>query len=875
MSSWANLRRTLTALLRRPPDRDLEDELRFHLEMEANALSRDGLPSDRARDEARRRLGGVDRYTEELRDVRGGRRLDAFSQDIRYAARLARRSPAFAAIVVATLALAIGSSTAIFSVVNAVLLQPLPFPDPDALVRLYAQNPDRSAPRFSVSYADFLDWRRDTRSFSGMSVFAGTAPTLLGDGEPERIAGLAVSNNFFDVLGVRAALGRLFGPDDADGESSDAIILTDGFWRRRFGADPNIVGKRIEMTGRSRVVIGVLPQSFGLDGRPIDAFTVFAPSTISGVANHGQHMLETIARLAPGVTLAQAQQDLSAAAARLADSYADIKGWSANVFRFSDELTRGVKNPLLVLLAAAMLVLLIGCVNVANLLITRSAVRGREVVLRQALGASRGRLISQLLAESGLLAVLGGVVGVALSTLMTRTLIALAPQGLLPSSTAQLLDLRVLGFAMLLSLGTALLVGLWPAVRATTSKIASTLRDGGRTAAGATHAASIRRTLVVGEISLALVLLICSTLVLKSLRRMLDVNPGFAIDHIVTMRLAPGGQYADTMLVALYRNVTRNIAGRAGIEAVAAANVPPLSAGGITTPIRLLGRPTTGTERIMSALTAVTPGYFKATDVKLLRGRDFTWDDPGPALIVNQTAAKQFWPNEDPIGKRVAFGIRDTVGLEVVGVAADSRSRAITTDPAPVLYMAYSGATNVARSMLLIVRGSGDVASLVATSKAALREVDPKLPLFGVRSLRAIVDQSLAQSRLNTTILAIFAGLALLLAGIGIYGVVSFSVAQRTQEIGVRMALGAQPGDVFRLVLREGTLLSALGVSIGLVAAWGATSVIQSWLFGIGRNDPTTLVLAASTLVAIAVVASAVPALRATRVDPLLAMRSE
>ena len=873
MSVWINLIRRL-ASFGRSPDRDLEEELRFHLEMEAGALQRDGLSPDQARDEARRRLGGVDRYTEELRDVRGGRRADDFAQDLRYAARLARRSPAFTAIVVATLALAIGSSTAIFSVVNTVLLQPLPYPQPDDLVRLYSQNPDRSTARFNVSYADFLDWQRDTRSFAGMSVFAGTAPTLLGDGEPERLAGLAVSSNFFDVIGAHASLGRLFGAVDADGESSDAIILTDGFWHRRFAADPNIVGKRLDMTGRSRVVIGVLSPDFVFDGRPIDAFTVFAPSSIPGVANHGQHMLEAIGRIKPGISLAQAHQDLAAAATRLADAYPEIKGWSTNVFRFSDEITFGVKNPLLVLLAAAMLVLLIGCVNVANLLITRSAIRGREVVLRQALGASRGRLISQLLAESGLVALIGGAVGVALSTIMTRSLIALAPPGLLPPD-APLLDVRVLGFAVALSLGTALLVGLWPALRATTPKISSTLRDGGRGTAGGTHAAAVRRTLVVGEISLALVLLICSTLVVKSLRRMLDVNPGFAIDNIVTMRVAPGGQYSDTMLVALYRNLTQNIAGRAGVQAVAAANVPPLSAGGISTPIRLIGRPSSGTERIMSAVTAITPGYFKTTDIRLLRGHDITWSDPRAALIVNQTAAKKFWPNEDPIGKRVAFGARDTVGLEVVGVAADSRSRAITTDPVPLLYMAYSGATSVARSMTVIVRGNVDVASLVAASKASLRDVDPKLPMFAIRSLRQIVDQSLAQSRLNTTILAIFAGLALLLAGLGIYGVVSFSVAQRRQEIGVRMALGAQQRDVFRLVLREGTMLSVLGVVIGLVAAWGATSVIQSWLFGIERTDPATLVVTAATLVAIAVAASCVPALRATRVDPLLAMRSE
>lgn len=452
-----------------------------------------------------------------------------------------------------------------------------------------------------------------------------------------------------------------------------------------------------------------------------------------------------------------------------------------------------MKNPLFVLLAAALLVLLIGCVNVANLLITARPFADEKSCSAKALGASRGRLIGQLLAESGLLALAGGVLGVLLRGAMTR----------------------------------------------------------------------------------ALVLLVCSALVLKSRGRMLDVDPGFEVDHIVNTRVAPSDRYVDTTLVALYRNLTERIAGRGGVDAVAAANVAPLSPSGINRPIRLVGQPTGGTDRIMSAVTAVTAGYFRATDIRLLRGREFSWNDAKAALIVNQTAAKQFWPSDDPIGRRVAFGMRDTVGLEVVGIAADSRSRAITSDPVPVLYLSYSGATSVARSMTILVRGRGDVASLLAASKAALRDVDPMLHLFAVRPLRDVVDQSLAQSRLNSTILATFAAPALLLAGIGIYGVVSFSVAQRTQEIGVRMALGAQRRDVFRLVLREGTALAAVGVAVGIVAALGATTVIQSWLFGIERGDPATLVAMPVILVGIAVVATCIPAMRATRVDPLLAMRSE
>jgi putative ABC transport system permease protein len=868
---FAHLVRRIRVLFTRSSD--LTDELRFHVEQEAATLERAGMSPERARTEALRRLGGVDRYTEELRDVRGGRAFEYLAQDARFALRVARRFPGFTAIVVATLALAIGSSTAIFSVINAVLLRPLPFPKPEQLVLLYAQNPDRSQPRFSVSYADYLDWQQQTRSFTDIAAVASTAPTIIGGGEPERLTGIAVTSNFFDVLGEHASIGRLFGAEDRDGESSDAIVLADGFWRRRFAGDAHIVGSRIQLAGRTRTVIGILPPTFDLGGGNPDVITVFAPSSIPGVENHGQHMLQTIGRLKPDVTLAQAQQDLSAVAARLADAHEDIRGWSANVFRFSDELSRTVKNPLLILLAAAVLVLLIGCMNVANLLITRAAARGHEVALRQALGASRRRLVSQLLVESTLLSLVGGLAGVGVASVGARTLLRYAPNGAIPQLGQIGVDGRVLAFALGLSLLSATLVGLWPALRATSPRLSSSLRDGGRTSAGGASAPRMRRMLVVAEVSLAVVLLACSMLVVQSLRRILGVDAGFQVDNIVTMRVSPGAAYNDTTLISLYRDLTTRIAGRGGIESVAAANTAPLSSGGISTAIRLIGRQTTGTEPIMSAVTAITPGYFSTTNIRLLRGRDVSWTDQRPTLIVSEAAAKSFWPGEDPVGKRVAFGRVDTLGLEVIGVAADSRSRGLTTDPIPVIYMSYRGATSVARSMLLIIRGRGEVASIVNGAKAATREIDPMLPLYNIQTLRAIVDQSVAQPRLNTYLLSIFAAMALLLATLGIYGVVSFSVAQRTREIGVRIALGAQPSDVVGLVLREGAGLAVLGVIIGLVMTAGATSLIQNWLFGIGRGDPVTLAAASVTIVAIALLASFVPARRAARVDVVMAMR--
>jgi predicted permease len=864
----------IRALLARETDADLTDELRFHLEMEAASLERQGLSPRAARNEARRRLGGVDRYTEELRDVRGGRGMDAFVQDARYAMRMSRRFPAFTLIVLLTLGIAIGANTAIFSVVNATLLRPLPFPNDDRLAVLYSQNPDRSLPRFSVSYADFLDWRAQTRSFSGMAAFTSSSITLVGDDEPLRLSALSVTSDYFDVLGVQPQLGRLYRGAQPATETANEIVLSNSFWRRQFGGDQNIIGRNIKLGGGSRTVVGVLPSSFEFNGGSLDAVLVLDPTSIPGVENHAQHMVQVVARLKPGVTRGAAQADLSAIAARLAEQFPAIAGWGANVFMARDEQVRTLRGPLLVLLAAAGLVLLIGCINVANLLMTRSTLREREVALRQALGASRTRLVNQLLVESATLAIGGALLGIAIAWFTLRIITQTAPNGLLPPDVG--LDPKVLMFALGLAVATTLLVGLWPAVSATSPRLTDSLRDGARSATGGTRALRARRSLVVAETSLALVLLICAGLVVQSLRHMLDVDPGFKPENVVTMRVnLPGPRYRDTTQVQFFRDLQSRLEGRGGIEAVAAANTPPISGGGINTNIRLIGTTRPGDEKLMSAATAITPGYFRTMGMRVLDGRDVAWSDARPTLVVTQSAARSFWPNDSPIGKRVAFGPRDTLGLEVVGVVNDTRARGIIVDEAPMIYMSYAGATNIARSMSIVVRGRGDIASVLATTKRAVLEIDRTLPLFNAQAVTELIDQSIGQSRLNTTLLSMFAVVALVLAVIGIYGVISYSVAQRTQEIGVRMALGAAQSDVLRLILREGTALAVAGVALGVGGAYLATRFIRTWLFGIDKNDPLTIVATALALVAIAVAASYLPARRAMRVDPLVAMRAD
>jgi predicted permease len=517
---------------------------------------------------------------------------------------------------------------------------------------------------------------------------------------------------------------------------------------------------------------------------------------------------------------------------------------------------------------------MIGCVNVANLLVTRGAARGRELALRQALGASRARLVSQLLVESGALALVGGVFGIGIAILGTKGILTLVPAGVIPRMDEVRADATVLGFALGLSVLTALVVGLWPALRATSWRLSGTLGRGGRGGGQATHSPRVRRGLVIAEVSLALVLLVASALVIQSLRNLVGVDLGFRVDRVVTMRLTLSpSSYVDSAQSAFYRNFLARLSARPGIEAAAAANTPPMSGGGINTGIRLIGRPLPS-QQLMSSVTAVTPGYFRTMGMRL-RGRDVAWEDPEPTLVLSETAARTFWPGEDVIGKRIGFGGNDNTGAAIVGVVADSRVRGPTRDPAPMIYMSYSGASSIVRTMTLVVRGAGETADVVATTKNVLREIDRTLPVFGVRTVRDVVDQFVAQPRLNTTLLGVFAGMALLLAGIGIYGVVSHSVAQRTQELGVRIALGAQRADIVRLVLGEGAVLAVVGVLLGLAAAFAATPLIRSWLFGIGANDPLTLAAVALTLVTIALAASYIPARRATRVDPVLAMRGE
>lgn len=876
MTLLRRLRRRFRALaFRGDVERELTDEIQLHIELEQQKNERLGMSPDEARRAALVTFGGVERYKEEARDARGVRLVETVAQDLRYALRTMRKTPAFTAIVILTLGLGVGATSAIFSIVNAVLLRPLPYGNERSLVRLYSQVPDGTIDRFSVSIPDYLDYKARNHVFSDMAMWLNSTMTLSDGGEPERLAAVVATDNLFSLMGVTPLHGRLFAPGESD--HPDVVVLSYGVLARRFGSDSTIVGRRVTLDGSAKTVIGVLPPNFRLYTRDVD---VWAPVVIQQVPKYdhrANHLLRVIGRLRPGVTVADAQRDIRRIAATLATEYArEDEGWSANVFSVRSEIVGELTRPLLILLTASALVLLIACINVANLQLTRSAGRGRELAVRRALGAARGRLITQMLIESLTYAAFGGLLGIALGIAGTRALVAAAPGGISRLDEVSL-DGRVFAFAMAVALLTGILFGLWPAFRASNPQIGGNLRDGGRGSAGSMHAWRVRGALVVTELSLALTILVGAGLVLQSFRKILDLDLGIRTDNAVALRLTIPGRYADSAIAPFYRELQRGLAAVPGITAVSAADRAPAQGSGASDGIRIVEHPEANASgKLMSQLSVVLPEYFRTMGMKLLTGRDFAWSDGESVAIVNASAATRFWPGTSPLGQHVAFGRRSTdSGLVVVGVVSDVRRGDITLPEEPMIYIPVATAPSFARTMMVVVRGSLGTAATVSAAKRAVHGLDPALPVYEMRTFTDIVGGAVAQPRLNATLLGAFAALALVLAAVGIYGVIAHSVTQRRQEIGVRVALGAQPGDVFRLVVRQGAVLAAAGLAIGLAASWLLTPVLRSWLYEIAPTDPLTFVGVTIVLGVIALVATAIPARRATKVDPVLAMRAE
>ncbi|MFL6208617.1 MAG: ADOP family duplicated permease [Pyrinomonadaceae bacterium] len=897
MPDWKREVQSRLRGLRLNPAREAEivEELSQHLEDHYEASHRGGATKEEAYQAALLELTESDLLAQELRGVErtvraepvvlgARRRGNVFGdiwQDLRYGLRMLVKTPGFTAVAVIALALGIGANSAIFSVVNTVLLRPLPYKDPERLMMVFEDNSRHGYPRDTPAPANYIDWRDQNQVFTGMAAIAEQDFSLTGAGEPERLDGRLVSASLFPLLGVEPRLGRAFLPEEDSPGGSRAVILSYGLWQRRFGADKSIIGKSLTLNGNSHTVVGVMPPDFQFPAREVQLWVPIA-FTSQEAARRGSHYLDVVARLKSGVTVQQAQTEMTTIAARLQQQYPEQNtGVGAVVVPLHEQLVGDIKPALLVLLGAVAFVLLVACANVANLLLARAAARQKEIAVRVALGASRLRLLRQFLTESLLLAGLGGLVGLLLSLWGVHLLKAFIPENI-SQAKAITVDARVLIFTLAVSLLTGLIFGLAPATQASNFNLNETLKEGGRDSATGSRGHRIRALLVVAEVAVALVLLIGAGLLINSFLRLHNVDPGFRADHLLTMQIAlPKQKYPDqTHRSVFYDELLRRVEALPGVQSAGVTTNLPLYPQGNSIGITIEGRPAPAPgQELIVATRVVSPHYFQTMGIQLLRGRGFSEQDkadaPG-AVVISETMARRFWPGEDPTGKRICPGRPESPEdwMTIVGVVRDVRQFGLAAELKPQMYLSYAQAGFFAPRDL-VVKTSVDPLGLAATVRANVWAVDKEQPVSDIRTMEEILSESVARQRFSTLLLGAFAALALVLAAVGLYGVMSYSVAQRTHEIGVRMALGAQTRDVLKLVVGQGLKLVLVGVLIGLAAAFVLTRVMASLLFGVSATDPVTFITISLVLLSVAVLASYIPARRATKVDPLIALRYE
>ncbi|MGH7470863.1 MAG: ADOP family duplicated permease [Longimicrobiales bacterium] len=865
-------------------------EMRFHIEQETERNMRSGMGPDAARSAALRAFGGVDRYVEQARDERPGSALEDLVADMRYALRWLRKTPGFAAVAMLTLALGIGSNTAIFSVVNAALLKPLPFADPDRLVKVSLVMPDE--PDMVWSYPKYEVLRDEQRSFTQVAGYSPWTGTLAGGGDPERLQGERVTARYFDVLGVRPRAGRVFTEEEArDPGRAQVALLGESLWRRRFNADPAVVGRTLQLDGQAVTVVGVLPADFrGLSGNA----DIFVPVSTIGRMLNGRwaHFMTVIARLDDHVTLERAQTEVVALGARIDElhrSPRDLGASSAMVRRLKDlRVDPAIRRAVLVLFGAVTALLLITCANVANLLLARAAQRRREIAVRLAIGAHRGRLIRQLMTESLIMALLGGLAGVLVAWLGMRALAALAANAgsVLGNSASGFqavllaripLDATVLLFALGATVITGFLFGVVPALQASRADLVSDLKDGGERSRSALGVRGLnsRNVLIISEIALAFTLLVGAGLMLRSLARLLDVDAGLNPRNLLTARISLPESNSPQASLRFWQELLQRSASLPGVHSVGVADCPPLIGRCYVKPFWPDGQ--TSSAPVPVGVHYVSPGYFDAVGVALRRGRVFTAADRAGSpnvVIINQSAAQKYFPGEDPVGKRVGAGggFADPMA-EIVGVVADQRFAAIEVPAEPDVYIAYAQVPMP--TGYLFVRTSGRPLALAAAIRREVQRLDPNLPVYDVQTMEKRVRAATERTRVTGLLLGAFAATALLLALIGIYGLVAYAVTQRTREIGLRIALGAGRADVARLMLPYSALLVGLGLGVGLLGAWSTTRVLRSLLFEVETTDPLVFASLTALTLVVALAASALPAFRAARLDPLTALRSE
>jgi putative ABC transport system permease protein len=804
---------------------------------------------------------------------------DEMIQDLRFGFRMLLKNPGFTLIAVITLALGIGANTAIFSVVNAVVLRPLPYPEPERLIRLWESNPGRGWPEFSASALNFEDWRKQQTAFEQLAAYEFATLNLTGDGEPERVAALSVTANLFPTLGTPPALGRNFLPEEEQAGRHRVAILSDGLWRRRFGADPGLINRQIQLSGESYTVVGVMPPRFQfIPDREVWTPLMLDPALAPWHANRSHHNIHVIGRLKPGLSLAQAQAEMDVIARQLEQQYPKSNaGWGLRLQTFYDWLApEQIRRSVLVLFAAVGFVLLIACANVANLMLARASTRSREMAIRAAMGASRLRVTRQLLTESLLLAAIGGLAG----TLLARwgaQLIRASTSLKIPRLDETRLDLPALGFTLIVSLLTGLIFGLAPAWQASKPDLNEALKEGGRGGGGGRR--GLCGALVAGEVALALVLLLSAGLMIRSFANLQNAPLGFASENVLAMQVnLPGSKYGEkAQRVNFYNQLLERLRSTPGVaDAAAVTQLPLFSGASWSQEITLEGHEAAPSDAKMSARTfAATPRYFQTMGIPLLQGRDFTEQDSGDGplnLIVSESFARRFWPNENPVGKRFRTSSFDLFGT-VVSVVGNVRNVSLDSEGGPAFYFSYGRIGMPA--LVVVTRTVAPPETMVAALRAQAHSLDRDLPVYNVRTLDQLVYNAAGQPRFQTALLGLFSAVALSLAAIGVYGVMAYAVAQRTHEIGVRMALGAQNRDVLKLVVRQGMALSLVGVAIGLALAFGLTRFLRGLLYQVSATDALTFALIPLLLVGVTLLACYVPARRATKVDPLLALRRE
>jgi putative ABC transport system permease protein len=878
-------------------ERDLDEELRSHIEMRTKDNVAAGMSSQEARYDAQRRFGNATLMKEDTRamDIIGW--IETTCQDLRYAARMLRRSPGFTAVAIVTVALGIGANTAIFSIVNAVLLRPLPFPEPDRLVRIAFNEPGLGLRDVPFSVPELDDLRNRAGVFKDVSTIASASENLTGAGHPERLEFMVTHPNYFSMLGATPQIGRLFGPQDFALGFAPVVVISDGLWRRSYGSDPNVIGRTVRLDNDPYTIVGVLPPGFRHPGPTVSGnVEVFQTAGFSGdpappPARGTRFMPAAIGRLKPGITLEQAQARLTAMAIQIRHDYAtDYPAqaqWTIEIRPLQEALVGSVRPMLLVLLGAVLLIVFIVSLNIASLLLARASGRQQEMAVRSALGASRGRMIRQMLTESMLLSVIGGVAGV-LTTVGTLGLILRLVPSNIPRLNEVRIDWVVLVFALAISVLPGLAFGLAPALQSAKAALSPAIREGARGSGYSTKTGRLRDALIVSELAFAVVLMVGAGLLLRTLLDLLQENPGFNPTQVVAANLSlpePNDPKADPYLsvaqqTSFNRELLRRMRAIPGIELAAITSDLP------TTNLRLKDaqainalsiedRPVNSSLDLRAERIRISPDYFKVMQAPLLRGRFFTEDDEDgkqPVAIVDETTARKYWPTRDPLGRLLRFGPDPTQSrMTVVGIVKDIKNDGLDTDGVPHIYVPIYQSPD--RDLSVVLRTSLPAKVLEPQIRHEIQSIDPGMPVFNVSSMNDVLDRSLASRRFSADVVGGFAGLALLLASIGIYGLLAYMVGQRSREIGLRMALGARRWDVLKLILSKGIVLAGVGIVVGVIVSAATASMMASLLYGVHPHDLLVFLAVPLLLFAVAVLASYIPARRATKVDPIVALR--